>query len=50
MFIDANIASDDLLASVDMPMGDPIGAETPDEIAISILSRMIAVRRTVVDR
>lgn len=45
MFTEAKIATDHLLGEVDMPMGEPIGAETPDEIAISILARMIQVRR-----
>lgn len=45
MFSEAKIATDQLLGEVDMPMGEHIGAETPDEIAISILARMIHVRR-----
>jgi xanthine dehydrogenase accessory factor len=35
------------LARVDMPMGEDIGAETPDEIAISILARLVRVRRKI---
>jgi xanthine dehydrogenase accessory factor len=47
MFAEAQIAATSELESVNMPMGEPIGAETPDEIAISILARMIQVRRNV---
>lgn len=36
--------SEETLASIDMPMGIDIHAESPDEIAISILSKLIAVK------
>ncbi len=45
MFADAGVGSETELEKVDMPMGIDIAAETPDEIAISILAKMISVRR-----
>jgi xanthine dehydrogenase accessory factor len=47
MFVDAGVGTAEELEKVDMPMGLDIAAETPDEIAISILAKMIAVRRMV---
>ena len=35
------------LARVETPLGIEIGAETPEEISVSIVARMIAVRRGV---
>jgi len=47
LFAEGLSATPEELSRVDMPMGEEIGAETPDEIAISILARMIRVRRGV---
>ncbi len=44
MFEEGLIASEDKLSKVDMPMGIDIGAEGPEEIAISILAKLIAVK------
>ena len=41
MFADAGVGSKEDLEKIDMPMGIAIGAEGPDEIAISILARLI---------
>jgi xanthine dehydrogenase accessory factor len=41
MFSEGKIASADALDKVDMPMGFNIHAESPDEIAISILAKLI---------
>ena len=38
--------ADDLLAAVETPAGIDIGARTAPEIALSILARIIAVRRS----
>ena len=35
----------EVLDAVETPVGVPIGAETPEEIAISILARIVQVRR-----
>ena len=44
--IDKGVRREDL-AEVHAPLGLEIGAQTPDEIAVSILAEMIAVRRGV---
>ncbi len=36
--------SQEQIDSIDMPMGVPINCETPEEIAISILAKLIDVR------
>jgi len=43
-FIEAKIAGEKELDQVDMPMGLEIEAETPDEIAVSILAKLIQVK------
>lgn len=47
LFSEGLSVSKDELSNVDMPMGEDIGAETPDEIAISILAKLIRVRRNI---
>jgi xanthine dehydrogenase accessory factor len=42
-----NILSAEQLATVDMPIGLPFAAETPAEIAISIVAKMIDVKNTL---
>jgi len=37
--------SDDQIARLRAPLGVPIGAQTPEEIAVSVLGELIAVRR-----
>jgi xanthine dehydrogenase accessory factor len=44
--LERGFSSEDL-ARVETPVGIEIGAETPEEIAVSIVARMIAVRRGV---
>jgi xanthine dehydrogenase accessory factor len=54
LFLEQHWASPEQLDRVDMPIGIDIGAMTPEEIAVSIAARLIAVRRsatmTVEDR
>jgi xanthine dehydrogenase accessory factor len=47
MFVQSGLGSEEEISRIDMPMGLNISAETPDEIAISILARLIEVRRKV---
>jgi xanthine/CO dehydrogenase XdhC/CoxF family maturation factor len=44
--VERGFSSEDL-ARVETPVGIEIGAETPEEIAVSIVARMVAVRRGV---
>jgi len=44
MFTDDGVATEQELATVDMPMGIEINADGPDEIAISILAKLISVK------
>lgn len=44
MFEEGQISTAKELAKVDMPMGINIGAENPDEIAISILAKLIEIK------
>jgi len=44
MFLEGNIATKNELEKVDMPMGFNIHAEGPEEIAISILAKLIAIK------
>jgi xanthine dehydrogenase accessory factor len=45
--LENNIVSAEALAAVDMPIGIPFAAETPAEIAISIVAKLIDVKNTV---
>jgi xanthine dehydrogenase accessory factor len=44
MFIDGDICTKEEIKKVDMPMGIDINAEGPEEIAISIASKIIAIK------
>lgn len=44
MFSDAKIATEDELKEIDMPIGINISAQSPEEISVSILAKMIAVK------
>ena len=46
MFIDSKIGSEDELSKIHMPIGIDINAETPEEIAVSILAELIKVKNT----
>jgi len=45
--LENNLLSAELLDKVDMPIGIPFAAETPAEIAISIVAKMIDVKNTL---
>ena len=47
MFLESKLITIDHLKKVDMPMGLDINAESPHEIAISILGKLIAVKQGV---
>ena len=47
MFEEGMIATKSELDEVDMPMGIGIGAEGPEEIAVSILAKLIAVKNKI---
>jgi len=45
-FVEEKILSKEELEKIDMPIGIPFAAETPQEIAISIIAKLIDVRNT----
>ncbi len=47
LFLEEDIATEEEMEKVDMPMGIDIGAEGPEEIAISILAKLISVKNKV---
>ena len=47
MFVEEGKATAEQLQEVDMPMGIEIGADGPDEIAVSIMARLIAVKNKI---
>lgn len=49
MFEEGNIASPSELDKVDMPMGIDIGAKDPEEIAISILAKIISIKNKYIN-
>ena len=43
-FFEKNGMDNTTIENIDMPIGIPINCETPDEIAISILARLIDIK------
>lgn len=50
MFRDSGIVTDAVLDRVDMPMGIDIGAEGPEEIAISIIAKLVETKNKNIPR
>lgn len=50
MFVDSNIGSEDELSKIHMPIGVDISAETPEEIAVSILAELIKSKNSSKDK
>jgi xanthine dehydrogenase accessory factor len=48
-FLEEKLMTEEELALIDMPIGMQMAAETPQEIAISILAKLIDVRNSVVN-
>lgn len=48
-FLDENLLTADEMDAIDMPIGIKFKAQTPQEIAISILAKLIDVRNTVMN-
>ena len=46
MFLEGGIATKEKLDAVDMPMGLDINSESPEEIAISILAKLIQTKNS----
>ncbi len=44
MFIENNLLTEQEMSKIDWPMGVPISCQTPDEIVISIMAKLIDVR------
>lgn len=49
-FMESKIADEHMLSGIDMPMGIDINAESPEEIAISIIARLIKTKNTFVEK
>ena len=50
MFVDSNIGSEEELNKIHMPIGIDINAQTPEEIAVSILAELIKVRNSIKEK
>lgn len=50
MFIESHIGSQEELDKIHMPIGIDINAETPEEIAVSILAELIKVRNSIKEK
>ena len=50
MFVVSNIGTEEELSKIHMPIGIEINAQTPEEIAVSILAELIKVRNSIKEK
>ena len=46
-FLENHILTQEQIEDIDMPIGIPFAVETPEEIAVSIIAKLIDVKNTI---